>query len=68
MILVHRHSRWLKLFASDVEFPAGKVLRGKDMTDRLVHAFQVMEKKDDRTVITGDPTRVVKKTIDIETR
>ncbi len=58
----------ITLFASDTEFPAGKILRGKDVTDRLVHQFQTIERKDGRAVIVGDPTRVVKKTLDIETR
>ena len=58
----------ITLFASDTEFPAGKVLRGKDVTDRLVHEFQKLERKDGRIVIVGDPARVVKKTLEIETR
>jgi serine/threonine-protein kinase len=56
------------LFASDVEFSADQVLKGKNVTDRFVHRFQTLEKKDGRTLITGDPSRVVKRTLEIETR
>ncbi|WP_162136292.1 c-type cytochrome domain-containing protein [Zavarzinella formosa] len=58
----------ITLFASDMEFPAGKVLRGKDVTDRVIHEFQTLERKDGRTVIVGDPAQVVKKTLEIETK
>ena len=58
----------ITLFASDAEFAAGQVLRGKDVTDRLIHQFQTLEKKGDRVQVVGDPTRVVKKTLEIETR
>jgi hypothetical protein len=58
----------ITLFASDVEFPGGHILRGKDVTDRLVHTFQTLEKKDGRTVVVGDPSRLVKRTLEIETR
>jgi len=58
----------ITLFASDVEFASGKILRGKDVTDRLVHTTQTLEKKDGRMTIVGDPTLVVKKTLEIETR
>ncbi len=58
----------ITLFAADAEFPAGQILRGKDVTDRLVHTFQTLVKKDGRTTIEGDPARVVKKTLEIETR
>jgi serine/threonine-protein kinase len=56
------------LFASDTEFSAGQTLKGKNVTDRFVHPFQTLEKKDGRTVIAGDPSRIVKRTLDIETR
>jgi hypothetical protein len=56
------------LFASDTEFSAGQVLKGKNVTDRFVHRFQTLEKKDGRTFIAGDPSRVVKRTLEIETR
>jgi hypothetical protein len=58
----------ITLFASDREFPAGQILRGKDISDRLVHTFQKLERVDGKIVITGDPTRVVKKTLEIETK
>lgn len=58
----------ITLFASDSEFPAGQILRGKDITDRLVHSFQKLERVDGKLSITGDPNRVVKKTLEIETK
>jgi hypothetical protein len=44
------------------------VLRGKDVSDRFVHRFQSLEKRDGRTIVAGDPGRIVKQTLDIETR
>lgn len=58
----------ITLYASDGEFPSGLILRGKDVADRVVHSFHTLEKKDGRMVVVGDPVRMVKKTIDIETR
>jgi len=58
----------ITLFASDVEFPSGELLRGTGVTDRVVHAFHGLERKAGRLKVTGDLTRLVKKTIEIETR
>jgi serine/threonine-protein kinase len=58
----------ITLFASDAEFSSGQVLRGKDVSDRFVHRFQSLEKRDGRTIVAGDPGRIVKRTLDIETR
>jgi serine/threonine-protein kinase len=58
----------ITLFASDVAFPAGELLRGKGVSDRVIHAFYRLEPKDGRLKLQDDPVRVVKKTIDIETR
>jgi hypothetical protein len=38
------------------------------VTDRFVHTFQTLEKKGGRMVVSGDPARVVKLTLEIETR
>jgi hypothetical protein len=38
------------------------------VTDRFVHTFQTLEKKGGRTVVAGDPARIVKRTPEIETR
>jgi hypothetical protein len=46
-------------FASDAPFGPGMLLRGTNLVDRIVHAFDA----------TGfDPARALKKTIEIETR
>ncbi len=58
----------ITLFASDTEFPAGELLRGKGVASRVVHPFFGLERKDGRVKVTGDLTRLMKKTIDIETR
>jgi serine/threonine-protein kinase len=68
----------ITLYASDVAFPAGELLtttpdeaskkRGRRIADRVVHAFYRLENKNGRLQLTGEPVRLVKKTIDIETR
>jgi serine/threonine-protein kinase len=58
----------LTLFASEAEFPAGELLRGEGVTDRVIHRFLGYEQKDGRLKVTGDLSRIVKKTIEIETR
>ena len=59
----------ITLFASDAEFPCGQILRGKDVTDRVIHRFQSLQSRaDGSTAIVGDPARVIKKTLEVETR
>ena len=53
------------VFASDATFPAGELLRGKDVADRVVHRFDFERSRADRGF---DPARMLKKTIEIETR
>ena len=53
------------VFASDVTFPAGELLRGKDVADRVVHRIDFERNCADRGF---DPARMLKKTIEIETR
>ncbi len=49
----------ITVFASDAAFPPGVLLHGTNLVDRVVHAFDS----------NGfDPARVLKKTIEIETR
>ena len=55
----------ITVFASDATFPAGELLRGKDVADRVVHRFDFERSRADRGF---DPARVLKKTIEIETR
>ena len=58
----------ITLFASDQPLPQGILLRGKDVTDRVMHKFQRLLRQDGRVVIVGDTHRVVKKSLEIETR
>ncbi len=57
----------ITLFACDRPFPAGQLLRGEGVADRVVHAFY------DPQAMSGgelgfDPSRMIKQTITIETR
>jgi serine/threonine-protein kinase len=66
--------QWV-VYASDTKFPAGEVLRvpedgekrGEVVADRIVHPFYVL-KKGEGLKVEGDPSRMVKKTLDLETR
>jgi hypothetical protein len=59
---------FLTVFASDAEFPAGEVLRAKDVFDRVVHRFYTLEQSNGRIRVGFDPSRLIKRTIEIETR
>jgi hypothetical protein len=57
------------LFAAPEKFPAGEVLRGTGVTDRVLHPFYELRRdSNDRIRPTFDPAAMVKKTIEIETR
>jgi serine/threonine-protein kinase len=57
------------LFASEQKFPAGQVLRGRDVTDRIVHPFYELRRETNgRIEPVFDPATMVKKTLEIETR
>jgi serine/threonine-protein kinase len=58
----------ITLFAAEAEFPAGEVLRGKDVTDRVIHDFYKSQLNRGRLEVLSDPARLIKKTIEIETR
>ena len=58
----------ITLLASDREFPAGELLRGKGVTDRVVHRFYFPHRKDGRATLNDDAARMVKKTLEIETK
>ena len=58
----------IALLAGEETFPAGQVLRGKGLTDRVVHPFYEFRKQNGHYVLAYDPARLVKKTITIETR
>ncbi len=56
------------LYASPSEFPAGELLRGDYVTDRVVHPFFQFRKDGTRLRLVHDVTHLVKKTIEIETK
>ena len=56
----------ITLFATSGSLPTGRVLTGKNMDDRVVHAFY--EAAEHGHEFLNDPTEVIKKTIAIETR
>ncbi len=58
----------ITLFASDVEMPAGQLVRGQSMGDRVYHAFYDLPPSGKRAARRFDAWRLMKKTIDIETR
>jgi mono/diheme cytochrome c family protein len=56
------------LFACDQVFPAGEVLRGYGTTDRLFHRFYRLKVIGGRPQLEFDPTKMVKRTLEIETK
>ncbi len=58
----------ITLLASDEPLPEPTLLRGSNVTDRVMHGFQRLERKDGRMMVVGDVSRVVKKTVEIETK
>jgi serine/threonine-protein kinase len=50
----------ITVFASDAPFPPGVLLHAEDVADRVIHPFDAAD--------GFDPSRVLKKTIEIETR
>jgi serine/threonine-protein kinase len=58
----------IMLYASEVEFPAAKILRGTNLADRVVHGFYECEAPSGGVKVKFDPARVVKRTIVIETK
>lgn len=58
----------ITLYASDADLPAGEFLRGTGVVDRVVHDFYKLDDSRGQFRLRSDPARVVKKTIEIETR
>lgn len=56
------------LFAGAAPFPAGELLRGQRVADRVVHPFYLLRRKGKRLRLRFDPAPLVKQTIEIETR
>jgi mono/diheme cytochrome c family protein len=55
-------------FSSQQEFAGGELLRGKYVTDRVIHPFYQYQKDGDRWKLNLHAAGLVKKTIDIETK
>jgi serine/threonine-protein kinase len=58
----------LTLFAGFKPFPAGTLLRGKGVADRVVHSFYELQREGRQLRVNFDPASLVKKTIIIETK
>jgi len=58
----------ITLFACDQPFPPGEVLRGQGTTDRFVHRFFQLSLERGQPRLEFDATRMVKRTIEIETK
>jgi serine/threonine-protein kinase len=63
----------ITVLASEQAFPEGELLRGRkaegrSVADRVVHPFYALKREEGRTVVTFDPAKMLKKTIEIETR
>jgi serine/threonine-protein kinase len=58
----------ITLLAGTAEFPAGELLRGEGVADRVVHRFYDVSLKGKRPLLRYDPAALGKKTIEIETR
>jgi serine/threonine-protein kinase len=58
----------ITLFACDQPFPAGEVLRGSGTTDRLFHRFYRLKVVGGRPQLEFDPTKMLKRTLEIETK
>jgi mono/diheme cytochrome c family protein len=58
----------ITVFASDKEFAAGKIIRGPNLDDRIVHGFYQSQVKAGAAQVLFDARSMVKQTIVIETR
>lgn len=58
----------ITLFASAAEFPAGQIIRAEHMADRVVHPFYSLHTTERGTEPRLDARKVLKRTLEIETR
>jgi mono/diheme cytochrome c family protein len=58
----------ITLYAAPAEFPPARLFRGKNIADRVVHAFYQPESSSAAVVFTEDPLELTRSTITIETR
>lgn len=56
------------LYASEGEFPAAKILKGTNVTDRAVHAFYAARLDQGRLRVDFDGAKIIKRTLEIETK
>ena len=56
------------LYACDQAFPAGEVFRGYGTTDRFFHRFYRLKVIGGRPQLEFDPTKMVKRTLELETK
>lgn len=56
------------LLASDEPLPPAELLRASGMADRAVRLFFAAERGNGRIVLRNDPVRILKRTIEIETK
>jgi hypothetical protein len=59
---------WYTVYAAETEFPGAQRLQGENLADRLVHPLYELSPDHKRVVTRFDPSRLLKKTIRIETR
>jgi mono/diheme cytochrome c family protein len=57
----------VRLLASPNELPASQYIRG-EVTDRVIHAFYQLQKRNGRWHIAYEPDHLLKKTVEIETK
>ncbi len=58
----------ITVFASDKDFPTGKILRATNIDDRIVHPFYRMTISNGAAKVLDDAITMIKRTIAIETR
>ncbi len=58
----------ITVFASDKEFPTGKILRAQNIDDRIVHPFYRMTIQNGAAKVLDDAITMIKRSIAIETR
>ena len=58
----------ISLYANPEPYQAGKLLRGKNIADRFIHNFYIYDPDGTGPRVRHNPTRLIKKTIKIQTK
>jgi serine/threonine-protein kinase len=58
----------ISLYANPEPYGAGKLLRGENIADRFVHDFYLYDPEGDGPTVRNNPTRLIKKTIKMQTK